>query len=344
MSLSILFLLHLQQYMSGQLKTLAVIIPALNEEKTLGGVIQRIPKQFDGISQTHIVVVNDGSTDRTAEIAREHGAQVVTHLEPMGVGAAFYDGIKAALHTGADIIVNIDADGQFDPEKISILIEPISKGSAGMVTASRFKDPNLSPEMPSMKKWGNRQVAHIVNFITNRKFSDVSCGFRAYSREAALRLTLFGHFTYTQETFIDLVFKGVEIVEIPMIIRGEREHGKSRVASNLWRYALKSATIMFRAGRDYKPFYFIGIPGIAVLVIGALAGLFLLYHYITTGQTSPYRSLVPGAGILIVIGTLLLFISLIADMIHRNRVLIEELLYHSRQDHYRKPNDTTKEV
>lgn len=149
--------------------TLAVIIPALNEERTIGQVIDRIPPHFNGISETHVIVVDDGSSDATAEIAKSKGAEIVTHNMSMGVGAAFYDGIKAALQSGADIIVNIDADGQFDPEKIHILIEPILNGSAGMVTASRFKDTSLSPSMPAMKKWGNRQVAHIVNFITNKK-------------------------------------------------------------------------------------------------------------------------------------------------------------------------------
>lgn len=313
---------------------LVVIIPALNEEKTIRTVIEAIPRTQDGISTVEVVVINDGSSDGTKAEAIAAGAHVVSHDRPMGVGAAFHTGIKQALRKGADVIVNIDADGQFDPKDIPTLISPVLLDQADFVTTTRFADSELMPQMPGIKKWGNEWVARIVNVLTGKKFTDVSCGFRAYSREAALRLTLFGHFTYTQETFIDLVFKNMRILEVPLKIRGEREHGKSRVASNLWHYAIKSATIMFRAGRDYKPFYFIGVPGLIIFLLGAIVGAFVLIHYLNTGQTSPYRSLVTGSGTLVIIGFLLLFISMLADMLHRNRVLLEELLYMSRKREY----------
>ncbi len=315
---------------------MTVIIPALNEEKTIGRVITGIPKDIPGINALEVVVVSDGSTDNTDRIARELGAVVVRHKRPMGVGAAFHDGLKKALETGADIIVNIDADGQFDPQDIRKLVVPIQTGHAQFVTASRFANKEFWPEMPAIKLWGNRWVTRLINILTGKKFTDVSCGFRAYSREAALRLTLFGHFTYTQESFIDMVFKNIEIVEVPLKVRGQREFGKSRVADNLWRYGIKSATIMFRAGRDYKPFYFIGAPGLLIAILGFLAGIFVLTHYLKTGQTFPYRSLVPGSGILIIIGVLLLFISMLADMLHRNRIVSEEALYLARKSAYNK--------
>ncbi|MEX0650079.1 MAG: glycosyltransferase family 2 protein [Candidatus Andersenbacteria bacterium] len=315
-------------------KKLVVIIPALNEEKTIAEVISAIPNHLEAITLTQVIVVNDGSTDTTAAVAGEAGATVVSHHKPMGVGAAFHTGIKEALMAGADVIINIDADGQFDPSDIPRLLKPILDNDADFVTASRFADPALAPHMPDVKRWGNGWVTTIVNILTGKKFTDVSCGFRAYSREAALRLTLFGHFTYTQETFIDLAFKNMRILEVPLKVRGEREHGTSRVASNLWRYGTKSATIMFRAARDYKPFYFIGVPGIIIFMIGVAGGLFVLNHYLQTGQTSPFRSLVTVSGILLIIGFLVFFISLLADMLHRNRVLIEEMLYLARKEAY----------
>ena len=314
---------------------LVIIIPALNEEKTIGDVISGIPPAFDGIQEVAIVVVDDGSTDATGSIAKQRGAHVVRHTVPMGVGAAFHDGLRKALELGADIIVNIDADGQFDGNDIPKLLVPIQEGKADFVTATRFARPELVPEMPAIKKWGNKWVTRIVNVLTDRNFTDVSCGFRAYTRHAALKLTLFGHFTYTQETFIDLVFKDIAIAEVPLKIHGERKHGKSRVASNLWRYAIKSATIMFRAGRDHKPFYFIGVPGLLIFLVGFAVGLFVVIHYLNTGQTFPYRSLVPGSGILIIIGFLLLFISLLADMLHRNRMVLDETLYLVRKQVYK---------
>jgi glycosyltransferase involved in cell wall biosynthesis len=313
---------------------LVVIIPALNEAKTIGSVISAIPAPISGITAVKVVVVDDGSTDETKEIAQHHGAQVIRHKTPHGVGGAFHTGLSEALRQGADIIVNVDADGQFNPQDIPTLIHPLLQHEADFVTATRFAKAEYLPDMPPVKKWGNRWVTRMVNMITGQKFTDVSCGFRAYSRETALRLTLFGKFTYTQETLIDAAFKGLHIVEVPLKIRGEREHGTSRVAYNLWRYAIKSASIMFRAARDYKPYYFFGVPGIIVALLGIISGIFLLVHYLQTGQTYPYRSLVSLSGILLIIGFLLFFMSMLADMQHRNRLVLEKILYLTRRDVY----------
>lgn len=313
---------------------LVVIIPALNEAKTIGDVIKKIPRAIGGISAVEVIVVDDGSTDETAAIARRERAMVVSHPKPMGVGAAFHTGIRTALMEGADCIVNIDADGQFNPLDIPTLLAPILVGKAGFVTATRFAKKKFMPQMPGIKLWGNRWMTRIINFVTSQNFTDVSCGFRAYTRDTALKLTLFGHFTYTQETFIDLTFKRVAMVEVPLKIRGEREFGQSRVASNLWRYGLKSATIIFRAARDYYPLYLFGTPGVIAFAIGVVSGLFLLGHYLTTGQTAPYRSLVQVSGLFIIVGFLLLMLSMLADMLHRNRLLQEEQLYHSRKQSY----------
>ncbi len=313
---------------------LAVIIPALNEEQTISSVISKIPKTISGITSVYVIVIDDGSVDSTVAKAKELRAIVFSHHRTLGVGAAFHSGIKKALELGVDYIVNIDADGQFDPHDIPKLLLPILEGKAEFVSATRFANKELMPHMPGVKVWGNKWMVRIVNVITGQHFTDVSCGFRAYTREAALRLTLFGHFTYTQESCIDLAYKGFPMHEVPLKIRGEREFGSSRVASNLWRYGIKSATIIFRAARDYQPFHFIGLPGLVILLIGVLSGLFVVIHYVNTGETSPYRSLVTGSGVLAIIGFLLLFISLLADMTHRNRILIEETLYFSRKKAY----------
>lgn len=318
---------------------LVIIIPGLNEAKTILSVITAIPRDIPDIAQTDVIVIDDGSTDDTAKIAKEAGAKVTRHGKNLGVGAAFHTGLREALKHGADIIVNIDADGQFNPKDIPALIKPITDKEAGFVSASRFAKKEFLPEMPAIKIWGNKWMTRIINFLTNKNFTDVSCGFRAYSREAALRLSLFGKFTYTQETFIDLSYKNIVMKEIPLKVRGEREHGRSRVASNLWRYGIKSASIIFRAARDYQPLYFFGVPGILIFIVGFAIGIFLLVHYINTGQTSPYRSLVQVSGILVIVGFLLFFLSMLADMQHRTRILIEESLYHARKFSYRKDAD-----
>lgn len=315
---------------------LVVIIPALNEDKTIASVIEHIPRKVSKITDVEVVVVNDGSSDQTKFLAQASGATVVSHAHTQGVGAAFQTGLQAALAAGADIIVNMDADGQFNPADLPTLIQPILNGESDFVTATRFAKPEWFPEMPPIKVWGNAQMVRIINAITGKKFTDVSCGFRAYTREAALRLTLFGRFTYTHETFIDLAFKNIAMIEVPLKIRGEREFGESRVASNLWRFGTKAASIIFRAARDYKPFYFFGIPGIAVFALGIASGIFLLVHYLRTGQTAPFRSLVFISGTLLIIGFLILVMSMLADMLHRNRILIEQQLYLTRKQAYSK--------
>lgn len=316
-------------------KKLVVILPALNEARTILDVISKIPRRINGFSSVEVVVINDGSTDDTAKLALASGAAVVTHQSTMGVGAAFHTGMREALQRGAAIIVNVDADGQFDPLDIPKLIAPICDGRAEFVTATRFSRHTPPPTMPPIKVWGNTMMTRIINFLTKKNFTDVSCGFRAYSRDAALHLTLFGHFTYTQETFIDLAFKNITMTEIPLVIRGEREYGRSRVASNLWRYGVKAATIIFRAARDFKPHNFFGIPGLLIFLSGVAGGIFLLQHYIRTGHTSPYNSLVQLSSVLIIVGFLLLFMSQLADMLHRNRMIAEEAVYLARKSAYK---------
>lgn len=313
---------------------LVVIIPAFNEQITIGGVISSIPRHIPGINSIEVVVVDDGSSDGTVEIANSCGVVVVSHERNRGVGAAFHSGLREALKRGASIIVNIDADGQFNSEDIPKLIEPIQKRQVDFVTTTRFADTGKIPAMPPVKIWGNRFMTKLINFIAKKKFTDVSCGFRAYSREAALRLTLFGNFTYTQETFIDLAFKNVRMTEVPLLVRGVRKHGHSRVADNLWRYGLKTATIIFRAARDYRPQYFFGLPGLIIFVAGIAGGMFLLQHFIRFSQTYPYRSLVQLSSVLVIVGFLMMTLSLLADMLHRNRVVIEEAVYHLRKAAY----------
>ncbi|MEX1997092.1 MAG: glycosyltransferase family 2 protein [Candidatus Andersenbacteria bacterium] len=318
-------------YPTKPLQKLVVIIPALNEAVTISAVINGIPHTIQGISTIEVVVIDDGSVDQTSTLARTAGAEVIRHKRNLGLGAAFRTGINEALRRGADIIVNMDSDGQFDPRDIPRLITLIQNGMADFVTTTRFAKPEYLPDMPAIKLFGNRWMTRIVNFLTAKKFTDVSCGFRAYSREAALKLTLFGRFTYTQETFIDLAYKDISMAEVPLRVRGQRQHGRSRIAGSLWRYGIKSASIIFRAARDYQPLYFFGIPGVLIFFCGIIAGIFLVIHYVQTGQTHPYRSLVQISGILIIVGFLLLFISLLADMLHRNRVLMDESLYYNRK-------------
>jgi glycosyltransferase involved in cell wall biosynthesis len=306
---------------------ICVVMPAYNEEKLIEGVFDRMPDNVDTI-----VVVNDGSTDKTPNIAQAKGALVVTHNVHRGVGAAFHTGVDKALELNADVMVTIDADGQFDPRDINRLIDPIIDGKADFVTASRFIEKKFVPKMSRTKYWGNIAMSRLISFLIGQRFFDVSCGFRAYSKEALLRLNLFGEFTYTQETFMDLAFKNITIQEVPILVQGERGYGPSKVAKNLFRYAYRTSKIILRAFRDYKPLKFFGFMAGFIVVVGLLLEAFLFWHYVQTGSFSPYKVVGFAGGFLLAIGILIFITGLLADMFYRIRVNQEEILYYKKKE------------
>ncbi len=314
---------------------LVIILPALDEERTIAGVIGRVPQQIVGIHRVDVVVVDDGSSDRTAELAQAAGAAVVRHPRNLGVGAAFASGIEWALQVGADVIVNMDADGQFRPEDIPDLIAPILNERYGFVTCTRFAKPDKLPVMPRIKIWGNRMMCRLVNaIIPAPHFTDVSCGFRAYARDTALRMNLFGRFTYTQESIIDLAAKGTAMTEVSLEVRGEREFGKSRVASNLWRYGWRSLSIILRALRDWRPMLFFGSISISFMLLGITLLVFVAGWWLATGRTAPWTSLITVGGVNTVLGVVFAVLALVADQIGRGRQIQEELLYLQRKQYF----------
>ena len=316
-------------------KKLIVMIPCYNEEKTLPLVIKSIPKEIPGISMVETLVIDDGSTDKSAKIAKRLKATVVSHHHNEGLGIAFQTGIKTALKMGADLIVNIDADMQFNPRDIPKLVRPIQNGEADMVTASRFKDPNLIPKnMPRLKKWGNHWFTNLMNILTRRKFTDTQCGYRAYSKEAALRMTLFGKFTYTQEVFLDLINKGIRIVEIPSRVK-YRKGREAKISRSLSLYALRALLIILRTFRDYKPLVFFGLPGVIMFGIGNIFLIISAGYWILEHQTTPVRMALFTGAFLSVFGLLLIVLALVADMLKRIRRNQEELLYQSRIRNYK---------
>jgi glycosyltransferase involved in cell wall biosynthesis len=324
---------------------LVVTIPALNEEKTIAQVVRGVPRDIPGVEETEVLVMNDGSTDRTAVEATEAGAMVITLKGGGGLGTVFRTGLERAMRRGADIIINIDGDGQFNPDDIRKLIVPLLEDQADFVTCSRFADPALRPTMPKVKYWGNQVVTRMINWVCGgTKFTDVSCGFRAFSREAAYRLTLFGRYTYTQETFIDLFSKGVRMAEVPLKVRGVREHGKSRIASSILKYATNSFPIIVRAMRDIQPLkFFGGIAGVlfflGVLTEGFVGCWYFFHAHSVKGvgpvhTTSPFTSLIPIGGILVTLAMIIGAVALLADMLGRHRRITEELLYLARRRVY----------
>ncbi len=319
----------------GEGMKLVVTIPAQNEEATIARVVAGVPRNIRGIADVEVIVINDSSTDRTAQEAHRAGALVVTLHNRPGLGKVFQTGLERAMRRGADIICNIDGDGQFNPADIAKLVQPIISDEADFVTCSRFADASLKPTMPVVKYWGNRVVTGMINWVCGgTEFTDVSCGFRAFNREAAYRMTLFGRYTYTQETFIDLFSKGMRIDEVPLRVRGVREHGKSRVASSIFKYATNSLPIILRAMRDIQPLKFFG--GIAALLFipGMCMMAFVAAWYLMKGKTTPYTSLIMISGITVTLSFLLGVLALLADMLGRHRKISEELLYLARRKIY----------
>jgi glycosyltransferase involved in cell wall biosynthesis len=320
-----------------RLPHLLVSIPALDEEPTVAEVVRGVPREIPGVGSVEVVVVDDGSRDRTAERARAAGARVIRHERPLGVGAAFHSALAFGIDHGADLIVTLDGDGQFDPRDIPALVEPVLSGRAEFTTASRFLDPALAPQMPWIKRWGNRMMSRFISRLAGRTLHDVSCGMRCYSRRAAMHLHLLARFTYTQEVILNLAFKQLAIVEVPIRVRGEREHGRSRVAYSVVRYGARTLQIAFRCYRDYHPLRFFGGIALACLVPAGLLGAFLLRHWLATGQLSPHKWAGFAAAALAALAAAALHLGVIGDMLNRHRVYLEEILFRQRSEAGRAP-------
>lgn len=313
---------------------LVVFVPAFNEVETIGNVIRRIPRKINGVNEVLVVVVDDGSTDNTAQEARRAGADyIVRHHANLGLGQAFRAGINKALEIGADIVVNIDADGQHSPSDIPQLITPILIGDCDVALGSRYTNGSKS-NMPMIKDLGNRFFTRIVSWATGVRFTDTQCGFRAFSREAALRLNSFGKFTYTQEILIELAMKELRIKEVPIIVKPRKD--KSKVVKNWYSYGFKALAIILRSLRDFRPLAFFGTLGVIVLLSGFSTGIFVFIHWFITGRTYPYTSLIDFAVLSSLAGLFLMFLALMADMQGRQRRIQEEILYYNKRAYYDK--------
>lgn len=261
---------------------LLVAIPCLNEANSIEKVIKSIPKKIKGIDVIEILVVDDGSEDETDSLARNAGATVIKHTQNQGVGCAFQTAMAYASEHNVDIMVNMDGDGQFDPTDIEKLIQPILNKEADVVTASRFIDSNMIPDMPKVKLWGNIGMASIISHLCKHKYYDVSCGFRAYSKDTILRSNFHGKFTYTQEAFIFYTSQNLKIMEVPVPVRYFKDR-KSRVAGNLFRYSKKTMGIILSLYRDYFPMRMMGSIAGFFLILTLIFGTIFFGHYLITG-------------------------------------------------------------
>jgi len=301
---------------------LIVTIPAYNEEKTIGKVIDEIPKRIKGIKSIEILVVNDGSTDNTETVARNHGASVLK-LKHNGLAYAFKSGMGEAIKRGADIIVNTDADFQYNQKQIPDLIKPVLSGHADIVLGSRFR--GHIEYMPLSKRLGNRLASWAVRRVSGLSVSDAQTGFRAFSREAALRMNIQTTYTYTQETILQAAANKLEVREIPVDFR--KREGESRLISSLFSYARNASYTLIMGYLNYKPLRIFLSIGLLFFLIGFILGLRVLLHFISTGLVSPFIPTAILTSILLIFGFQIIVIGLLAEMIKQNRRLNEEILY-----------------
>jgi len=234
-------------------KSISIILPAFNEEKTIYDVIQKIPQ--DITNNLSIIVIDDGSTDNTSKEAQRTGVQVFRHHRNLGVGVAMKTGVKASLENGADIIVKMDADGQHDPTEISRLLKPILEGEADLVVGARSKE--VFQRMSFSKRFGNFFLSWLTRLMTGCKIYDAQSGFRAMTRRLAESISFDSKYTYTQEMIIKAARKGFCIKEVP-INCNKRAFGNSKVASDIFVYGINVLPIFLRVCGNRKSFtYFL---------------------------------------------------------------------------------------
>ncbi|NEQ32764.1 MAG: glycosyltransferase family 2 protein [Leptolyngbya sp. SIO4C5] len=301
---------------------LIIQIPCYNEEATLGVTLSELPRQIPGIDQVEWLIINDGSTDRTVDVAREWGVDHIVSFDyNQGLAKGFMAGLEACLKAGADIIVNTDADNQYYAGDIPRLVEPIVRGEAEIVVGARpiRQIKHFSP----IKKFLQGLGSWAVRVASNTSVADAPSGFRAFSRTAALQFNVFNEYTYTLETIIQAGQKGMAIVSVPIRTNGYLR--PSRLVKSIWAYVQRSLLTIVRIFITYRPLQFFTWLGAIPLVAGILLGvrwLVLFFIFDTTRTHVPSLIL---TAILILVGFQLCIFGLVADLLSVNRKLLEDI-------------------
>ena len=316
---------------------LIIQIPCYNEAETLEVTLNDLPKHIDGVDEIEYLIIDDGSTDNTAEAARNWGVHyVVRFRRNKGLAKGFMAGLDACLRNGADIIVNTDADNQYCGADIERLVRPIIDGEAHVVIGERPIDEteHFSP----LKKRLQHMGSWVVRVASKTDIPDAPSGFRAYSRDAALRINVINDYTYTLETIVQAGRDKMAIKSVP--IRTNPELRKSRLFNSMWGYVKKSIITILRAYLMYRPLYFFLLLGGFISAIGAAFFLRFLVFVIMGDSGGHVQSLI-FASMMMVIGFQTIVVGLLGDIISANRKILQDVQYHLRKMDY--DNDSNKE-
>lgn len=300
---------------------LIIQIPCYNEEASLPITLNALPKQISGIDEIEILVIDDGSTDKTVEVAKANGVQhIVSMPHNCGLAKAFVAGINGALAQGADIIVNTDADNQYCADDIEKLVRPILNKEADIVIGTRPVS-NIS-HFSLLKKALQKLGSWVMRRISSTQVEDAPSGFRAFSRAAALQINIFDNYTYTLETIIQARAKGLQLVCVPINVNPDLR--KSKLVRNMFDYIKRSVFTMLRMFIIYRPFRFFSILASLFFISGLLIGLRFLYYYMFSHGSGHIQSLILAA-ILIITSVQIGVIAILSELFSINRKLLEDI-------------------
>jgi glycosyltransferase involved in cell wall biosynthesis len=311
---------------------LIIQIPCYNEEEALPVTLKAIPRKFRGIDKVEILVVDDGSADRTVETARRAKADhVIRLINHKGLADAFSAGLDACLRLGADVIVNTDADNQYSGTDIQKLIDPVLAGEADIVIGDRRVD--TIAHFSFVKKRLQKLGSWTVRRLSGTEIPDATSGFRAFSREAAMRINIISRFTYTLETVIQAGKKNLALAHVPVATNPQLR--PSRLFTSIGAYIKRSVATMVRIYTLYEPFKTFLTVGAAIFGLGLLLGIRFCYFYFTRNGAGHIQSLILAA-VLMIVGFQVAMIGLLSDLLAANRRLIEEALYRVKKMEYSK--------
>jgi glycosyltransferase involved in cell wall biosynthesis len=306
---------------------LIIQIPCYNEAQTLPITLAELPRHIDGIDNIEILVIDDGSTDNTVDVAVQHGVHHVVRLNKnKGLATGFMSGLDACLRLGADIIVNTDADNQYSGADITALVQPILQHRADLVIGDR------NTAAIQHFSWAKKRLQWLgswfIRQLSGTSVPDATSGFRAMSREAALRMNVLSRFTYTLETIIQAGKKNLAIAHVPVATNPKLR--ESRLFSGNWSYIKKSLATIVRIYTMYEPLKMFSYIGALVFGLGVLLGIRFLYYFIVVGGAGHIQSLILAA-VFLILGFQIFIMGLVADLIGSNRQLIENVLYRLRK-------------